>query len=99
MTIRISNEATADLEKIWLYTFENWSLEQADRYLNLIFEEIEYLAIKPNTATDYSNIRKNYWRSKVKSHFIFFKLNKKKNEIEIIRILHEMMDIDFHLLK
>lgn len=41
MNYKISLEAKNDIEKIWLYTFENWSLEQADRYLNLIFTEIE----------------------------------------------------------
>jgi toxin ParE1/3/4 len=32
MKYRISKEALNDLEKLWLYTFETWSLEQADRY-------------------------------------------------------------------
>ncbi len=27
---RLSLRAQSDLEDIWLYTFENWSLEQAD---------------------------------------------------------------------
>jgi len=42
MGYRISVKAREDLENIWRYTFENWSQEQADRYLNLIFDEIEY---------------------------------------------------------
>ena len=32
MKCKISKEAEKDLEKIWLYTFETWSLEQADYY-------------------------------------------------------------------
>jgi toxin ParE1/3/4 len=97
MRFIISKEAEKDLEKIWLYTVENWSIEQADRYLNLIFDEIEYLCLKPNSGFDFGEIRKGYWRSKVKSHLIFYKVNLKKNEIEVIRILHEVMDIDSHL--
>jgi toxin ParE1/3/4 len=99
MNYKISNEASYDLEKIWLYTFENWSLEQADRYLNLIFDEIEYLCLKPNSGTDFSYVRKGFFKSKVKSHLIFYRVNTKLNELEIIRILHQMMDIDNHLLK
>ena len=38
MIYKISKEASNDLEKIWLYTIETWSAEQADRYLNLIFD-------------------------------------------------------------
>jgi toxin ParE1/3/4 len=97
MNFRISKEAENDLEKIWLYTFENWSFEQAERYLNLIFDEIDYLCIKPNSGFDFGNIRKGYWRSKVKSHFIFYKINSKKDELEVIRVLHEMMDIENQL--
>ena len=97
MNFTISKEAEKDLENIWLYTFGNWSIEQAEKYLNLVFDEIDYLCLKPNSGLDYGNIRKGYWRSKVNSHFIFYKINKKRNEIEIIRILHEIMDIENHL--
>ena len=44
MKYLISEKANQDIEKIWLYTFENWSLEQADRYYNLIFDEIEFIS-------------------------------------------------------
>jgi len=97
MNSKISKEAEKDLEKIWLYTFENWSIEQAEKYLNLIFDEIDYLCLKPNSGIDFGNIRKGYWRSKVNSHFIFYKVNNKQNELEVIRVLHEMMDIESHI--
>ncbi len=97
MMYKISNEAQNDLENIWLYTFENWSAEQADRYYNLMLDEIEYLAKNPETGKDHSYIRKDYLRSRVKSHFIFYKFNKEKNLIEIIRILHQQMDIENRL--
>ncbi|WP_414635406.1 type II toxin-antitoxin system RelE/ParE family toxin [Agriterribacter sp.] len=35
--------------------------------------------------------------SKVKSHLIFYRLTEKQNEIEIIRILHQRMDIESQL--
>lgn len=97
MNIKISKEAQIDLENIWLYTFETWSKEQADRYFNLIFEEIEYLTQNPNSGKDYSHIREGYYRSKVKSHFIFYRINLKENVLEIIRILHQQMDIENRL--
>lgn len=93
MKYRISTEASIDLEKIWLYTFETWSTEQADYYFNLIMNEIEYLSKNPKSGKDYSKIRKGYFRSRVKSHFIFYKINLNTEEIEIIRILHQQMDI------
>lgn len=97
MKYRISREASNDLEKIWLYTFENWSLRQADYYFNLIMNEIEYITVNPKSGKDYNLIRKGYFRSRVKSHFIFYKINLKDEEIEIIRILHQQMDISTRL--
>jgi len=94
MTFKISKEAQVDIEKIWLYTFETWSKEQADRYYNLILDEIEHISQFPASGKDYNHIRKRYFCSKVKSHFIFYKVNLKEKEIEIIRILHQQMDIE-----
>lgn len=97
MNYKISKEAEIDIEKIWLHTFEEWSLEQADYYMDLILDEIEYLAKTPKSGKDYNEIRKGYFRSRVKSHFIFYRINLKEERIEIIRILHEKMDIDNQL--
>jgi toxin ParE1/3/4 len=97
MKYRISKEALNDLEILWLYTLETWSPEQADRYLNLLMDEIEYLTVNPKSGKDYSHIRKRYFRSRVKSHFIFYKINLKYNELEIIRILHQQMDVESRL--
>lgn len=94
---KIRQEAIHDLENIWLYTYENWLLEKADRYFHLIMDEIEYLAGNQKPGKDYGHIRKKYFRSKVKSHFIFYKINTSENELEIIRILHQQMDIEFRL--
>lgn len=93
---RISKEAQHDLEKIWAYTFETWSVQQADRYIQLIFDEIEYIAKHPNNGKDFSFLRKGYLRTKVKSHFIFYRINNSKT-IDIVRILHEQMDIENRL--
>ena len=88
MNFKLSIEAANDLEKIWVDTLENWSAEQAERYLNLIFDEIDYLCKAPNSGLEIGKIRKGYRRSKVKSHLTFYKINHK---------LNEMMDIEHHL--
>ena len=87
----ISEKALEDLNNIWIYTFENWSIEQADRYYNLIMDEIEYVAENFETMNDFGSVRKDYRYSKVKSHLVFCKINQ-DNEIEVVRILHEKMD-------
>ncbi len=47
---RLSPLAETDLEDIWLYTLETWSLEQADRYLRTLFSAFADLAIGRNTG-------------------------------------------------
>lgn len=97
MNYKLSKLAESDLEKIWLYTFEEWSLEQADYYFDLILDEIEYISNNPKSGKDYNDIIKGYFCSRVKSHFIFYKINWKEETVEIIRILNQQMDIDLHI--
>ena len=97
MKYKISKQAEIDLENIWLYTFEEWSQVQADYYYDLIIDEIEYISENPKSGKDYNEVRKGYFRSRVKSHFIFYKINLKEEKIEIIRILHQQMDVDSHI--
>lgn len=58
MSYKISLEASGDIENIWIYNFENWSLEQANRYINLIFDEIEYLSKNPIAGKSVNYIKK-----------------------------------------
>ncbi|WP_158963375.1 type II toxin-antitoxin system RelE/ParE family toxin [Myroides fluvii] len=99
MKYKISKQAKLDLEQIWLYTFKEWSLEQADYYFDLLVNEMEYIADHPNLGKDYNEVRKGYFRSRVKSHFIFYKVNLLEEKVEIIRILHQQMDVDSHINK
>ena len=88
----LSEKALEDLNSIWIYTAENWSVEQANRYYNLIVDEIEYVSENFDSAKDFGAIRRNYAYSKVKSHLVFFKKTE-NSELEVVRILHERMDV------
>ena len=89
---RISKQAIKDLNDIWIYTFNKWSKEQADRYYDLIIGEIEFVANNYLIGKSVEQTRKNYRVTKIKSHLIFYR--KAENEIvEVVRILHQRMDI------
>ncbi len=91
----INKKAVSDLEEIWLYIVEKWSIEQADRYYHLIFDEINYNCKNNNAGKPMEHVRKGYRAPKVKSHLIFYRVL--PGMIEIIRILHERMDIENRL--
>lgn len=89
---RISQKAIEDLDKIWIYTLNKWSKEQADRYYDLIIAEIEFIADNYVIGKSAEQTRKSYRVTKIKSHLIFYR--KVDNEIvEIVRVLHQRMDI------
>jgi toxin ParE1/3/4 len=88
----ISKKAVADLKDIWLYTVEKWSAEQADRYYNLIIDEINYLCKNSLAGKSMEHVRKGYRALKVKSYLIFYRVA--NDTIEVIRILNERMDIE-----
>jgi toxin ParE1/3/4 len=92
---RISEAAINDLEGIWEYTFLNWSKEQADRYYSLIMNEIEFIAKNISSGKPMNHIKNRYLVSYVKSHMILFK--RTEGIAEIIRILHQKMDIESNL--
>jgi toxin ParE1/3/4 len=54
-------------------------------------QEIDFLVLKPISGRKQDHIRKGYLSSKVKSYYIFYRFT--TIEIEIVRILHESMDI------
>jgi toxin ParE1/3/4 len=90
-----SKKAVIDLEEIWLYTVEKWSVAQADRYYLLIIDEIDYICKNIDSGKPMDNIRKGYRASKVKSHLIFYLVV--NDTVEIIRILHQRIDMENRL--
>lgn len=92
---RISKRAIEDLENIWHYTSNKWSVEQADRYYRLIIEEIQNISTNQVIWVSADHIRKGYFKAKVNSHLIFYR--KTNDIVEVIRILHQRMDIENRL--
>lgn len=95
MNYELSIEARNDLHDIWLYTFENWTLQQATTYVDLILDEIERIASKPSLGISISIKGKDYKYFQIKSHLIYYR--ESSSEIKIIRVLHKRMDIETHL--
>ncbi len=93
---RIREKALWDLEQIWSYTYTNWSKEQADRYYRQIINEIEFITANFELSRKIDYIRSGYRMSKVKSHLIFFRQTE-DGIIEVVRILHQNMDINHRL--
>lgn len=94
VSYRLSPLAESDLEQIWLYTLNEWSLDQANRYYDQIMDTIEELAFgqKQGRTVD---IRDEYLKYAVGRHFIFFR--RSDGMTDVIRVLHQQMDTERRL--
>lgn len=88
----LRQEAIDDLNSIWNYTFKKWSEKQADKYYETIKMACNGIGDNPDIGKEYYGINKNLLGLKFEKHIIFYQemLN---DRIEIIRILHERMDL------
>ena len=96
MRVRLSAAARRDLSGIWTFSAKRWNEAQADRYVRLIADGFDGLAsgtVKGRRAED---IRPGYFKLAVGSHLIFYRMGA-PDVIEVVRILHQRMDIDRHL--
>lgn len=91
----LSPKAKSDLGGIWDYTLEKWGVEQAEKYVRELWEEIKRQARDHSTSTGISDVRPGYRKKRSGSHVIFFRLI--EDGIDVIRILHQRMDFDRHL--
>ena len=91
---RLSPSAVTDLEEIWLYSFKNWSLEQADRYHNAIVDTFEDLAAGRKIGRPV-DIREGYFKHPVGAHVVFYRFA--ESGIVVVRVLHQRMDVGRHL--
>src|SRR5690606_10714559 len=88
----LRQEAIDDLNDIWDYTYEKWSEKQADKYYATIKIACLGIGENPEVGKEYYGISKNLHGLKSGKHIIFYQLLL-ENEIEVIRILHERMDL------
>lgn len=92
---RLRRKARTDLEGIWLYTAEHWSPTQADIYYGRIVEIMAALASGRLRGRSAEDIRPGYLKYPAGSHFVFYR--QAKYGIDVIRILHQQMDVEQHL--
>ena len=88
----LTNKAVEDLSGIWNYTCKTWSENQADNYYNFLISFCEEISENPTIGRNYNEINKNIFDYLAGRHIIFYRVIK-ENEIEVLRILHESMDL------
>jgi len=91
----LSQKASKDLANIFQYTYKNFAISQAESYLSELEECFIMLSVQPDLAHKVEDIRKEYFRYLFSKHAVYFKT--RKNDIFIIRVLHQQMKYELHL--
>jgi toxin ParE1/3/4 len=94
----ISNKAVEDLSEIWIYTCRTWSENQADKYYELLLDFCNELSENPKIGKHYDGIDKTIYGYRASHHIIFYRMIH-ENDIEILRFLHESMDLKNRIRK
>ena len=89
---RLTKKAAEDLAHIWNYTFDTWSESQADQYFQMLHNSFQSISEGRSYGKQYEGIYQGLVGIKVGKHIVFYrKLN--QEVFEIVRILHERMDL------
>ncbi len=90
--LKLRQAAINDLDDIWEYTFQQWSRDQANQYYESIRSACLDVAHNPKIGQDYDWIKKDLKGCRANKHIVFY-IQASTGEIEVIRILHERMDL------
>lgn len=94
-SFRLTAKARDDLKSIGRYTQQRWGRKQRNNYLAQLDESFHVLARDPHKGRPCNDIREGYHKYRVGRHLIVYR--ESGDGIEIVRVLHERMDVEAHL--
>jgi len=95
---RLSVRAEADLAENWVYSAEQWNLEQADRYIDALLSRFDWLCGNPQLWNPRPDITEGLDSYPQQSHVIYFRAQgDPPGLIEIVRVLHGRMEPTRHV--
>lgn len=104
--LRLSDDAKADMEDIWVWTAEKYDVEQADRYQKLLNQALDDIRIEPERPSSRErpelgkrvrsyaiDLSKERSGTGIKSprHVVFYTLAY-EDTVVVLRILHDRME-------
>ncbi len=95
LKIVTSAQAENDLINIWSYSYKKWGEKQADHYLDRLSEGFELIAANPNLTYLRKEFAKPVYIYPYEHHLIIYVILDKT--INVIRVLHESMNVELQL--
>ncbi len=95
MQYRLRDGAKLDLAEIWLGTVERWGLDQADDYIRAIEDRLRRICDFPQSYPEYHGQHGTFRKAGSGEHLIFYLIEDAM--IDVVRILHNRMDVEVGL--
>lgn len=92
----LTQKARADIRLIGRYIGKEFGKTQQRRYLSQLDNAFHIIADEPEIGHLCNDVRESYHKYGVGMHLIFYRYDR-KDQIEIVRILHGRIDIGQHL--
>ena len=92
----LSPKAKAGLSDVWDYTYSEWGVDQAEKYIRELWATMQEQTRDLTKSVDSGDVRKGYRKVRSGSHVIFFKVTR-DGVVVVVRILHQKMDFDRHI--
>ncbi|GHU29669.1 hypothetical protein FACS1894152_8000 [Bacilli bacterium] len=94
----LTKKAYEDLKDIASYTSKTWGIGQRAIYLKMMDTAFHELSDNPQRGIKIDEIRRGYFKYRVGRHLIFYRLVS-DDDVQIVRILHQTMDIESHIFE
>jgi toxin ParE1/3/4 len=95
MRLVLRPAARRDLARIWSDTATRWDRAQADRYVLAISQKLETIIDFPSSYPEYRSRHGTFRKAASGEHVVFYRAG--AEAVEIVRILHNRMDLDAQL--
>lgn len=89
-SLRLTPQAEADMEHIWLHGAAEWSAEQADRYVDAITAVFDLLCAMPRIARERAEFTPPVRIHPSGAHLIVYRTV--HNKVDVLRILGGRQD-------
>lgn len=93
--MRLSKLALGDLDSIYSHTSHQWGREQADRYLDDIWDTFEKITEAPERWRPRDKLYPGCRICFTGRHAILYRI--RDGRVEIARVLHDAMDFPRHI--
>ena len=95
MSYSLSRRAIRDLDDMWDYGVERWSIDQAEEYQAPLRPQLEEWSTFPRAGRQHHELRGKPLSMLCGSHIIYYRIEGRR--MRVLRILHQSQDGRRHL--